>query len=215
MVMSQDGSTMSSSEILYPDPRTIPAPPSPSYQQPIPLVTLSELIPGKYVSTIARIVYVKTMERQDALGNKTIFSGILEDSTFKIPFVSHRISYPLIRNSIYKFNSSYVHEFPTDKSLLLVITEHTKIDSKNVEDYRDFIWNPTIESVKRPVRSISLSGIITTVHSNSGLVKRCNKCKSIMMYNTCPKKCNDGWGWDLRVFSRLYDGTGSIKMVLT
>jgi hypothetical protein len=113
---------MSSSEILYPDPRTILAPPSPSYQQPIPLVTLSELIPGKYVSTIARVAYVKTMKRRDALGSKTVFSGILEDSTFKAPFISHRISYPLIRNSIYKFNSSYVHEFPTDKSLLLVIT---------------------------------------------------------------------------------------------
>jgi hypothetical protein len=215
MVMSQGGNRMSSSEILYPDPQTIPAPPSPSYQQPIPLVTLSELIPGKYVSTTARIVYVKTVERQDALGTKTIFSGVLEDSTFKVPFISHRISYPLIRNSIYKFNSSYVHEFPADKSLLLVITEHTKIDSKNVEDYRDFIWNPKIESIKRPVRSVSLNGIITTIHSNSGLVKRCNKCKSIM-YDTCPKKCSEeGWGWDLRVSSRLYDGSGSIKMVLT
>src|ERR671939_832637 len=214
MVMSQDGSTMSSSEILHPNPRTIPAPPSPSYQQPIPLVTLSELIPGKYVSTIARIVYVKTMERQDALGNKTIFSGILEDSTFKVPFVSHKISYPLIRNSIYNFNSSYVHEFPTDKSLLVVITEHTKIDPKNIEDYREYIWNPKIDSIKRPVKSVSLSGIITTVYNNSGLIKRCNKCKSIM-YDTCPNKCNDGWGWDLRVSSRLYDGSGSIKMVLT
>src|ERR671930_2397033 len=114
--MNQGGSTMSSSELPktilqkdYPDPQTIPVPPSPSYQQPIPLVTLSELIPGKYVSIAARIVYVKTIEKQDALGSKTIFSGILEDSTFKVPFISHRISYPLIRNSIYKFNSSYVH----------------------------------------------------------------------------------------------------------
>ncbi len=221
--MSQGGNRMSSSEIPktilqnnYPDPQTIPVPPSPSYQQPIPLVTLSELIPGKYMSTTARIVYVKTVERQDALGTKTIFSGVLEDSTFKVPFLSHRISYPLIRNSIYKFNSSYVHEFPTDKSLLLVITEHTKIDSKNVEDYRDFIWSPKIDSIKRPVRSISLNGIITTIHSNSGLVKRCNKCKSIM-YDTCLNKCSEqeGWGWDLRVSSRLYDGSGSIKMVLT
>jgi hypothetical protein len=205
---------MSSSEILYPDPHTIPAPPSPSYQQPIPLVTLSELIPGKYVSTVARVVFVRTAERQDALGTKTIFSGILEDSTFKVPFVSHRISYPLIRNSIYKFHSSYVHEFPIDKSLLVVITEHTKIDPKNVEDYREYIWNPKIDLIKRPVKSVSLNGIITTVYSNSGLVKRCNKCKSIM-YDTCPKKCTEGWGWDLRVSSRLYDGSGSIKMVLT
>jgi hypothetical protein len=85
MVMNQCGNVMSSSEILYPDPRTIPAPPLPSYQQPIPLVTLSELIPGKYVSTTATVVYVKTMERQNALGNKTIFSGIVEDSTLS-PF---------------------------------------------------------------------------------------------------------------------------------
>ena len=108
-----------------------------------------------------------------------------------------------------------MHEFPTDKSLLVVITEHTKIDPKNIEDYREYIWNPKIDLIKRPVKSVSLSGIITTVYSNSGLVKRCNKCKSIM-YDTCPKKCSEqGWGWDLRVSSRLYDGSGSIKMVLT
>src|ERR671931_2162915 len=95
--MNQGGSTMSSSEIPktilqkdYPNPQTIPVPPAPSYQQPIPPVTLSELIPGKYVSTTARVVYVKTIEKQDALGSKTIFSGILEDSTFKVPFISHR-----------------------------------------------------------------------------------------------------------------------------
>jgi hypothetical protein len=200
----------------YPlDPNTIPVPPS--SQQPSPLVTLSELIPGKYVSTAARVVYLKTIERQDALGSKMLFSGILEDSTFKVPFISHRISYPLIRNSVYKFNSAYVYEFSSsDKSLLLVITEHTKIDSKSIEDYREFIWSPKIESIKRPVRNLTLQGLITTVHSNSGLVKRCNKCKSIL-YDLCPNKCaqEEGWGWDLRVSSRLYDGSGSIKMVLT
>ena len=187
----------------YPDPKTLQAPPQSSQRQPLPLVTLSELIPGKYASTTARIVYINAIQKQDALGSKMIFSGILEDSTFKVPFISHRISYPLIRNSIYKFGSAYIHEFPIDKSLLLVVTEYTKIDSKNTEDYRDFIWSPKIESIKRPVRSVSLNGIITTVHSNSGLVKRCNKCKSIM-YDTCPNKCSLevgwGWGWDSQSF---------------
>src|SRR5918911_3394953 len=104
--MSQGASSMSSSEILktilqkdYRDPQTIPVPPSPSYQQPIPLVTLSKLIPGRYVSTTARIVYVKTVERQDALGTKTIFSGILEDSTFKVPSISHRYYLHMLPNS--------------------------------------------------------------------------------------------------------------------
>jgi hypothetical protein len=119
---------MSSGDILrtipqerdYPDLQTIPVPPS--SQQPRPQVTLSELIAGKHVSTTARVVYLKTSERQDALGSKVILSGILEDSSFKVPFVSH------------KFYSAYVHEFASDKSVLLVITEHTKIDSKNIED---------------------------------------------------------------------------------
>ena len=197
----------------YPDPRTLPA--QPSWQQPRPQLTLSELIPGKYVGATARIVYLKTAERHDALGNKLVFSGILEDSTFKVPFVSHRISYPLIRNSVYKFHSAYVHEFE-DKSVLLVVTEHTKIEPKNIEDYREFVWAPKIESIKRPVHHIALQGVITTIHSNSGLIKRCNKCKSIL-YDSCPNKCanEEGWGWDLRVSSRLYDGSGSIKMILT
>src|ERR1700758_3237820 len=83
----------------YPDPTTLPA--QPSWQQPRPQLTLSELTPGQYISTTARIAHVKTSERTDALGTKLVFTGVLEDSTFKAPFVSHRISYPLIRNSVY------------------------------------------------------------------------------------------------------------------
>ncbi|MFZ0514659.1 MAG: hypothetical protein WAM14_23855, partial [Candidatus Nitrosopolaris sp.] len=195
----------------YPDPQTLPA--QPSWQQPRPQLTLSELIPAQYVSTTARITYMKTSEKTDALGAKLVFTGMLEDSTFKVPFISHRITYPLIRNSVYKFNSAYVHEFE-DKSLLLVVTEHTKIEPKNIEDYREFVWTPKIESIKRPIYYLALQGVITTVHSNSGLVRRCNKCKS-MLYGSCRNGCNEGWGWDLRVSSRLYDGSGSIKMILT
>jgi len=200
-----------SQEREYPDPQTLPV--QPAWQKPRPQLTVAGLIPGKYVSTTARIVYLKTSEKRDALGNKLVFTGILEDSTFKVPFVSHRITYPLIRNSVYKFYSAYVHEFD-DKSILLVITEHTKIEPKNIEDYREFIWTPKIESIKRSVQHIALQGVITTIHNNSGLVKRCNKCKSIL-YDSCPNKCNEGFGWDLRVSTRLYDGSGSIKMILT
>jgi hypothetical protein len=198
----------------YPDPNTLPLP----AQEPrIADVTLSELVPGKYVSITARVVYLRAIEKQDALGSKMIFSGILEDSKFKVPFVSHRISYPLIRNCVYKFQSAYVHEFPSEKSLLLVVTEYTKISPKDIEDYREYIWKPKIDSIKRPVKSVALQGVITTVYSNSGLIKRCNKCKSILYDDACPNKCpkEEGYGWDLRVSCKLYDGSGSIKMVLT
>ena len=209
------GSIFQEREEDYPDPNTLPSP----TQEPriTEEVTLSELTPGKYVSTNARIVFLRAIEKQDSLGTKMIFSGILEDSTFRVPFVSHRISYPLIRNCVYKFQSAYVHEFPSDRSLLLVITEYTKINPKDIEDFREFIWKPKINSIKRPVRSLALQGVIATVHGNSGLIKRCNKCKSIFYDDACPNKCpkEEGWGWDLRVSCRLYDGSGSMKMVLT
>ena len=82
-------------------------------------------------------------------------------------------------------------------------------------EFQQFVWRTKIDQIERPVQNISLTGTITTIHNNSGLVKRCNSCKSLLYEDACTNKCDNGWGWDLRVSSRLYDGTGSIKMVLT
>jgi hypothetical protein len=199
---------------LYPDPKTLPAPPA--LREPIPTVTLSELEPGKYMSTTARVAYIRTAERHDALGEKMVFTGVLEDSKSKLSFVSHKISFPLIRDSVYNIHSAYIHEFP-DRSLLLVITEFTKLDPKNVEDIREFTWVPKIGDINRPVRYIYLNGTVSTIHSTSGLIKRCNKCRSLILYDStkCPNECGMGYAWDLRISSQLYDGSGAIKMVLT
>ena len=207
----------SSSQILsdlYPDPRTLPAPPA--LREPIPSVTLSELEAGKYVSTEARIAYIKTVEKHDALGEKVVFTGVLEDAGSKVSFVSHKILFPLIRDSVYKIHSAYVHKF-SDRSLLLVITEFTKLEPKNVEDIREFTWVPKIVDINRPVRYIFLNGTVSTIYSTSGLIKRCNKCRSLILYdaNKCPNECGMGYAWDLRISSKLYDGSGAIKMVLT
>ena len=79
------GPILQEREDNYPDPSTLPLP---KQEQRLSDVTLSELIPGKYISTAARVVYLRTTEKQDTLGSKVIFSGILEDSTFKVPFVN-------------------------------------------------------------------------------------------------------------------------------
>ena len=101
--------------------------------------------------------------------------------------------------------------------MLLVITEFTKLEPKNVDDIREYTWVPKIGDINRPVRHIYLNGTISTIHSTSGLIKRCNKCRSLILYDStkCPNECNMGCAWDLRISSKLYDGSGSIKMVLT
>jgi hypothetical protein len=214
---NDETSRNSSSQILsdlYPDPKSLPAPPV--LREPIPFVTLAKLEAGKYVSTEARIAYIKTVEKNDALGEKVVFTGVLEDARSKVSFVSHKISFPLIRDSVYKIHSAYVYKFP-DRSLLLIITEFTKLEPKNVEDVREFTWVPKISDINRPVRYIFLNGTISTIHSTSGLIKRCNKCRSLILHDStkCPNECGFGYAWDLRISSKLYDGSGAIKMVLT
>jgi hypothetical protein len=199
----------------YPDPHSLPRPPT--IHEPRPLLTLSELIPGQYADVAARVVSLKVSERQDQLGTKQVFTGMIEDASFRIPFVSHQINNALITGSVYKFKNAYIHEFE-DKGLLLVATEHTRVIIQEIIDWNEqkkFVWEPKIGPIKRPIQNISLTGIISTVHNNSGLVKRCNKCRSLLYEESCPNECHDGWGYDLRISTMLYDGSGSIKMVLT
>ena len=119
-----------------PQPSVLPQAPS-SYQTRQTL-TLSQLTPGQYIDTVARVASIKVPEKQDRMGTRTVASGMLEDRTFKVAYLSYKVSLPLALNSAFRFKSVYVHEFE-DKSLLLVVTEHTKIEPKNIEEYREFV----------------------------------------------------------------------------
>ena len=85
---NDNSSPNSNSQILsdiYPDPKSLPSPHV--LYEPVPTVTISELEPGKYMSTTARVAYIRTAERHDALGVKVVFTGVLEDAKSKVSFV--------------------------------------------------------------------------------------------------------------------------------
>jgi hypothetical protein len=170
----------------YPDPRSLPRPPS-TYE-PRPQLALADLTPKQYVDTTARVLFLKVTERHDELSTKQVFTGMVEDASFRIPFVSHKINEGLLRDTVYKFKNAYVHEFE-DKGLLLVITEYTHIIIREISDWNEqkqFVWEPKIGNIKRPIQNIPLTGIIIAVHNNSGLVRRCDKCKSLLYEEHCP-----------------------------
>jgi hypothetical protein len=195
---------------LPPEPKALP---NPASYEPRPVLTLSQLTPGRYVDTVARVAYVRVCERVDEMGLKPVSTGILEDGTFKLPFICHKVSLPLTFNSVFKFKSAYVHEF-ADRSLMVILTEYSRVKPWEVEDFRNFLWVPRIGDIRRPVSDVTLTGTITNVYDPSGLVKRCNKCGRIME-DVCPNGCNEDWSWDLRISSKLYDGSGSIKAIFT
>jgi hypothetical protein len=69
----------------YPKPENIPRPPA--IYEPKPQVTLADLTPNQYANATARIISYRTSERHDELGNKVIFTGLMEDASFRLPFV--------------------------------------------------------------------------------------------------------------------------------
>ncbi|MFQ6076611.1 MAG: hypothetical protein ACE5Z5_10835 [Candidatus Bathyarchaeia archaeon] len=194
---------------------TIPnirAPPYESRLERRPPVTLSQLPTGRYINTIVRVASLKVKDIEDKLGPKRVFSGVLEDSTFKVPFLCHKTSLPLEKNLILRIYSAYVHEFE-DHSQLLVLTEHSRARPLYSEDIQEYVWVPMIGRIHRPVWDVNLKGTVSNVYGSSGLVRRCNRCKTIV-YEKCLNGCESGWDWDVRTSALLYDGSGSIKMIL-
>lgn len=193
------------------EPPTLETLPRPSGSRP--LVNLAELPPKTYVDTLCRVAHSRTQTRRDKLGPKVVISGLLEDSSFRVPFVSHKTYLPLTVDSRLALRSVYVHEF-NDRSLLVVLTEYSSTEPRDYEDIEKFIWNPTIESIVRPIRVVTLNGIVTRIFGNSGFVKRCNKCR-MLVYDVCPNQCLEGWSWDVRISCRLSDGGASMKAIFS
>jgi len=194
---------------IPPRPEEIP---KPDERRGCGVFKLADLTPGQYVKVVARVVSVRVREVLDRLGTKQVLSGILEDGTFRIPYVCHRTALPLERGSILEISSAYVHEFE-DRALLLVLTEHTDVKPQTSEDGSRYVWLPRIDAIRRPVWNVVLSGIVSNIFNSSGLVKRCNKCKAII-YSSCHNGCDADWDWDLRISCLLQDGSGSMKMIL-
>src|SRR5437870_4412847 len=149
-----------------PQPSVLPR--APSIYQTRQTLTLSQLTPGQYIDTVARIASIKVSEKQDQMGSRTVASGMLEDRTFKVAYLSYKLSIPLAMNSAFKFQSVYVHEFE-DRSLLLILTEYSRAQPVEISSIKDFFWAPRIGTIARPVLDVSLNGVISGISNSSGL----------------------------------------------
>src|SRR5437870_12378644 len=160
-----------------PQPSVLPQAPSP--YQTRQTLTLSQLAPGQYIDTVARVASIKVSEKQDQMGTRTVASGMLEDRIFKVAYLSYKVSLPLALNSAFRFKSVYVHEFE-DRSLLLIMTEYSRAQPVEISSIKDFSWIPRIGTITRPVLYVALSGINSRLSDSSGLVKRCNDCRRVI-----------------------------------
>ena len=179
-----------------------------------PSVRLSQLVHGSYVDATVRVVAVRARDREDELGLRTCIVGAAEDSTFKVPFVCYKPHQAFFKDGVFKFEGAYVHEFD-DHSLLLVLTERSRITYLPEEDPENYVWKPTVNSLNRPLGRcrVTLEGVVSKVYESSGLVKRCERCNRVMYQDRCPVCGEAKWFWSVRISSMLSDSTGSINMV--
>jgi hypothetical protein len=176
---------------------------------------LNELPEDGYVDTAGRIVRARCREREDELGPRPYIYGIIEDSTFKVPFISYK-PLQLFNGAVHGFHGVYSHRLE-DGSYLLIVTEGSRVLYLDEEPPEDYVWDPKIGSIGRPtgMLTVPLRGIVARISSEgSGLVKRCEECGRVLFQERCPSGHAGGWYWDVRVSATLSDGTGSIPMIL-
>jgi len=177
---------------------------------------LYQLIPHTYTTIHARVLVVKSKEKEDELGKRGYIFGLCEDATSRIPFICYKPYSSFFRDAVFKFEDIYVHEFE-DKSLLLIITELSKIDYLIDEDPKKYVWNQQIGYIKRPMGTcrVTLQGILSQISSSSGLVQRCENCGRVTFEGKCPNGHENELFTAVRISGKLSDESGSINVVFS
>lgn len=178
------------------------------------LASLSELEPGTYVDTVVRVTLIRSREKADELGQRPYIFGIAEDSTSRVPFICYKPYQMFFKNSVFMFENAYVREL-NDHSLILILTEHSRIRYIPEEPAEKYFWQPKIGSIRRPLGfcRVTLEGTVSKIHCGSGLVKRCDECGRIIHYGNSCGNCGGSWHWTVRVSCRLSDETGGIDAI--
>jgi len=179
-----------------------------------PLVKLSELKPGSYVSTVVRVTFIKSKEGEDDLGRRPYIFGVAEDSTFRAPFICYKPYQMFFKDGVFRFEGAYVHELG-DRSLLIILSEYSRIHYIPEEPAEEYVWQPKIGGIHRPLGfcRVTLEGVVSKIYGGSGLVRRCDGCGRVIHGDFCEYCGRRGWHWGVRISCRLSDETGSIDAV--
>ncbi len=167
---------------------------------------LKECRDGDFVKVRARVVRSRIKEGRDELGYKPRISGVLEDSTCRMYFVSFNPKLCLLADTVVEVEGR-VRELPNG-SKILIVGERSRV--RVLEDRLDrYIFNARIANLTEPMTGIVVTGRISKVYRV--LVRRCKKCNRILLDGRCPEGHSDGFYPDLRLSFKLVDETGSIR----
>ncbi|MFQ6106733.1 MAG: hypothetical protein ACE5QF_03995 [Thermoplasmata archaeon] len=194
----------------------------PPYEPPareLKSVNLGDLRGGmSNISVVGRILSIESREVDVEGQKKTVFSGLIGDSTGKAQF-SAWADFQLGQNDVIKVEGGYSKSW---RGIPQLGFDHRA----NVEILKDVDF-PSAEEIAKPSRmwieeiaerggavDATVRGILIDVKEGSGLIFRCPECNRVLRKGTCRIHGEVDGIPDLRVKAVIDDGSAALTAIL-
>ena len=180
---------------------------------------VKELKPGiGNVSVTARILSVERRDVTVKEQEKTVYSGVLGDSTGQAQF-SAWDDFKLKENDIVTISGGYVTAWRGIPQLNFDLNSKVeKLKDKAFPKRDDILSSPPVTINELAIRGgalgASVRGIVVDVRPGSGLVFRCPQCRRVTTKNECKLHGRVDGTPDLRTKAVLDDGTNTLSLIL-
>lgn len=178
--------------------------------------TIGEIREGMgSVIVTGRVISIETRQVMVQNEPKTVYSGILADSTGKIQFSAWNDPH-LEEGDTVKLEDAYIRAWKSipqinigDRCTITKVDEHIDLPSENAN-------KKTAADIERAGGGldVNVEGLVVDVKSGSGLIKRCPQCRRLVTNGICVTHGNVAAVNDLRLKIVIDDGTGAIGAVL-
>lgn len=167
------------------------------------------------VTVIGRVVSIETRQVMVQNEPKTVYSGILADSTGKIQFSAWNDPH-LEEGDTVELKDAYIRAWKSipqinigDRCTVTKVDAHIDLPSENAN-------KKTAADIERTGGGldVNVEGLVVDVKSGSGLIKRCPQCRRSVANGICVTHGNVAAVNDLRLKIVIDDGTGAIGAVL-
>lgn len=179
-------------------------------------VTIAEINP--LVGTIeltARVLSIEEKEITVDDQKKILYTGVLGDSTAKIPFTAWT-DFGIKKDKTIHINGGYVKSFRGMPQVNLDENATVKIQKNKIAE--DDIPSRSLQlyelNENAGMYDVEVSGRIIEIQQGSGLILRCPECNQVLSEDGCRVHGAVEGMVDLRLKCIVDDGTGSVKTIL-
>lgn len=178
-------------------------------------VTIAEITP--LIGTVeltARVLSVKDKEITVDDEKKTMYTGVLGDSTGKIPFTAWK-DFKIKKDTTIHIKGGYIRSFRGMPQVNL--DEDATVKKQKKQIGKDDVLSRTVELAElnetAGMYDVTVSGRIIEIQQGSGIILRCPECNQVLRENGCRVHGTVDGKIDLRVKCVVDDGSGSIKTI--